>query len=192
MERSYGFLSNYFQNQHLLIAHLRDLYNKGLDVPSSIPLICVRPKIYLHMLCQSQTFCAIQKDDLRSVSNFASFYLLIIRVFIVLRIYDFKSNSSVASDDALEAFFGSSKMHCPCTLTRQSALSVIFTQGIHSRQNKAIDEKIAARRRRHWRGYHRRADFESWELNRWGKKDPTRESQYLLSFHLTIGQMALL
>ena len=104
---------------------------------------------------------------------------------MVPRIYDFEGNSSVASDDALEAFFGSSKMHCPCTLTRQSALSVIFTQGIHSRQNKAIDEKIAARHRRH-------ANFESWELNRWGKKDPTRESQYLLSFHLTIGQMALL
>jgi hypothetical protein len=38
MERSYGFPSNYFQNKHL-IAHLRDLYYKGLDVPSSIPLI---------------------------------------------------------------------------------------------------------------------------------------------------------
>ena len=67
---------------------------------------------------------------------------------MVPRIYDFEGNSSVASDDALKAFFGSSKMHCPCTLTRQSALSVIFTQGIHSRQNKAIDEKIAARHRR--------------------------------------------
>ena len=97
---------------------------------------------------------------------------IFIRVFMVPRIYDFEGNSSVASDDALEAFFGSSKMHCPCTLTRQSALFVIFTQGIHSRQNKAIDEKIAAHRRHH------RANFESQELNRWGKKDPTRESQY--------------
>jgi hypothetical protein len=30
MERSYGFPSNYFQNKHLLIAHLGDLYYKGL------------------------------------------------------------------------------------------------------------------------------------------------------------------
>ena len=39
MEWSYGFPSNYFQNKHLLIANLRDLYYKGLDVPPSIPLI---------------------------------------------------------------------------------------------------------------------------------------------------------
>jgi hypothetical protein len=30
MERSYGFPSNYFQNKHLLIPHLGDLYYKGL------------------------------------------------------------------------------------------------------------------------------------------------------------------
>ena len=33
MERSYGFPSNYFQNKHLLIPHLRDLYYKAYSEP---------------------------------------------------------------------------------------------------------------------------------------------------------------
>ena len=34
MERSYGYLSNFFQKKHFFITHIRDLHYKGLDVPT--------------------------------------------------------------------------------------------------------------------------------------------------------------
>jgi hypothetical protein len=43
MERSYGYLSNFFQNKHFFITHIRDLHYKGLDVPSSIPRLFITP-----------------------------------------------------------------------------------------------------------------------------------------------------
>ena len=48
MEQSYGFPSKYFQNKHILIAHLRDLYYKGLD-PTYYPRLFITP-LYLEKL----------------------------------------------------------------------------------------------------------------------------------------------
>ena len=39
MERSYWFPSNFASKQIIFIPHIGEIYYKGLDIPSSIPLI---------------------------------------------------------------------------------------------------------------------------------------------------------
>ena len=39
MERSYGVPTNFASKQMIFIAHIGEIYYKGLDIPSSIPLI---------------------------------------------------------------------------------------------------------------------------------------------------------
>ena len=68
MERSYGFPSNYFQNKYLLIAHLRELYYKGLDHIDSK----VTELLWLNISCTKNSYVALKSDGV--VTKFMAKY----------------------------------------------------------------------------------------------------------------------
>jgi len=89
MERSYGYLSNFFQKKHFLITHIRDLHYKGLDIPSSIPLITQGFSSHPYMM-----------KELRLPLDFSSTLFKIINLYyFISNIFYFKKGGTSRSNE---------------------------------------------------------------------------------------------